>query len=159
MRRGQKVGALRFACFCIGLAACSSAQKTSTAPAGPAATRGGGRWSEERANKWSAARGWRVGVNYIPSTAVNQLEMWQADTFDPTTIDRELGWADSLGLTSVRVFLHDLAWKEDPAGFSDRMEKFLSIAQKHKLGTMSVIFDLVWYPPPHAGKQPEPRPH
>ncbi len=117
------------------------------------------RWSEERAKQWYDARGWLVGVNYIPSTAVNQLEMWQADTFDPTTIDRELGWAESLGFTSLRVFLHDLAWKQDEKGFFERLDKFLSIAQKHKLGVMLVIFDGVWNPLPKAGKQPAPRPH
>jgi hypothetical protein len=117
------------------------------------------RWSEERANQWYTGRGWRVGVNYIPSTAVNQLEMWQADTFDAATIDRELGWAESFGFTSVRVFLHDLAWRQDAAGFYGRMDKFLSIADKHHVGTMFVIFDGVWNPKPRAGRQPEPRPH
>jgi Glycosyl hydrolase family 10 len=117
------------------------------------------RWSVERANLWFARRGWRVGVNYVPSTAVNQLEMWQKDTFDPATIDRELGWAESFGFTSVRVFLHDLAWKQDPAGFYGRMDQFLSLAEKHRIGTMFVIFDGVWNPNPRAGKQPKPRPY
>jgi hypothetical protein len=118
-----------------------------------------GRWSEDRARQWYQARGWLVGVNYIPSTAVNQLEMWQADTFDPTSIDRELGWAESLGFTSLRVFLHDLAWKEDETGFYERVNQFLGIAQKHHLGVMLVIFDGVWNPLPKPGKQPMPRPH
>jgi hypothetical protein len=118
-----------------------------------------GRWSEARAADWYKTRGWLVGVNYIPSTAINQLEMWQADTFDPVTIDRELGWAESLGFNSVRVFLHDLAWKQDPTGFYDRVDKFLSIAEKHHIGAMFVIFDSVWNPRPHIGKQPEPRPY
>jgi Glycosyl hydrolase family 10 len=130
-------------------------------PAAPVVTAAAAiqRWSEERANEWYERRGWRVGVNYIPSTAVNQLEMWQAGTFDPVTIDRELGWAESFGFTSVRVFLHDLAWKQDAEGFYRRMDKFLSIADQHHIGTMFVIFDGVWNPKPRAGKQPEPRPH
>ena len=32
-----------------------------------------------------------------PATAINQIEMWQASTFDPETIDKELGWAASIG--------------------------------------------------------------
>ena len=36
---------------------------------------------------------WLVGSNYIPTDAINQLEMWQADTFNPAQIDKELGWA------------------------------------------------------------------
>lgn len=40
---------------------------------------------------------WYFGANFIPSTAINQLEMWQKETFDPTTIDRELGFARKIG--------------------------------------------------------------
>ncbi len=71
------------------------------------------RWTPERAAEWYAAQPWLVGCNFGPSTAINQLEMWQADTFDPETIDRELGWAKSLGMNTVRVFLHELPWQED----------------------------------------------
>ena len=78
-----------------------------------------GRWSEERAATWQRERPWLVGCNFIPSTAINQLEMWQADTFDSATIDRELGWAQDLGFTSVRVFLHHLLWQQDKDGFFD----------------------------------------
>lgn len=117
------------------------------------------RWSEEQAKRWQERRGWLVGVNYIPSTAINQLEMWQAETFDAISIERELGWAESLGFTSLRVFLHDLAWKEDEAGLYERVDRFLGIAQKHGLGVMLVIFDGVWNPVPKPGKQPAPRPH
>ena len=30
-----------------------------------------------------AKQPWLVGSNFLPSYAVNELEMWQADTFDP----------------------------------------------------------------------------
>src|SRR6516162_4714676 len=85
------------------------------------------RWSEEKANAWYRKQPWLVGCNFIPSSAINQLEMWQADTFDPKTIDRELGWAAGLGFNSVRVFLHDLPWKEDSKGFLQRIDRFLAI--------------------------------
>ncbi len=116
------------------------------------------RWSAVRANRWLDERGWLVGCNYIPSTAINQLEMWQADTFDPATIDRELGWAESLGFNSVRVFLHDKLWEQDSAGFLDRIDKFLAIADKHKIGAMLVLFDSVWDPHPKLGRQRAPKP-
>ena len=58
-------------------------------------------WSPERANEWYQKRGWIVGCNFSPSTAINQLEMWQPETFDPATIDRELGWAEDLGFNSL----------------------------------------------------------
>jgi hypothetical protein len=118
-----------------------------------------GRWSEAQANAWYAKQPWLVGANFGPSTAINQLEMWQSDTWDPKTIDRELGYAEGIGFTSVRVFLHDLAWKQDPKGFINRMDKFLEMADKHHIGVMFVIFDSVWDPFPKAGKQREPKPH
>jgi len=117
------------------------------------------RWTAEQANAWYSKKPWLVGCNFTPSTAINQLEMWQADTWDPKTIDRELGWAQDLGFTSVRVFLHDIVWKTDRAGLLKRMEQFLSMADKHKIGVMFVLFDSVWDPYPKAGKQREPYPH
>jgi hypothetical protein len=117
------------------------------------------RWPAERVQKWLGQHPWLVGCNYIPSTAVNQLEMWQADTFDPKTIDRELKWAHELGFTSVRVFLHDLPWKHDALGFVKRIDKFLEIADKHRIRPMFVLLDSCWDPAPKAGKQPAPRPH
>jgi hypothetical protein len=111
------------------------------------------RWTEEKVNTWYAAKGWLLGCNYAPSTAVNQLEMWEADSFDPITIDRELGWARSLGFNSIRVFLHHLLWEHDAEGLKQRMDKFLTIADNHGIGVMFVLFDSVWNPFPEAGKR------
>jgi hypothetical protein len=115
-------------------------------------------WAAAEARQWYAAQPWLVGCNFIPSTAINQLEMWQADTFDPKVIDRELGWAADLGFNTVRVFLHDRAWDADPAGLKKRMKSFLDIAERHKISTLFVLFDDCWGPTPKAGKQPAPRP-
>jgi Cellulase (glycosyl hydrolase family 5) len=115
-------------------------------------------WTTQKANEWYARQPWLVGSNFIPSTAVNELEMWQADTFDLPTIDRELGWAQGLGMNTMRVFLHNLAWQQDPKGFIHRMDEFLQVADKHHIRPMFVIFDSVWDPNPHIGKQPEPIP-
>ena len=110
------------------------------------------RWTKEKAAAWHKEQPWLVGCNFIPSTAINQLEMWQAETFDPKTINRELGWAHDLGFTSVRVFLHDLPWKQDAKGFSERIDQFLEIADKHKIRVMFVLFDSCWDPAPKLGK-------
>jgi hypothetical protein len=115
-----------------------------------------GPWPVEKANAWYASIPRLVGCNFSPSTAINQLEMWQADTFDPKTIDRELGWAQDLGFTSVRVFLHDLLWQQDAPGFLDRMDTLLKIADAHKIGVMFVLFDSVWDPNPKLGPQRPP---
>jgi hypothetical protein len=117
------------------------------------------RWTPEQANAWWAKQPWLVGCNFIPSTAINQLEMWQADTFDPETIDRELGWAEGLGFNSIRVFLHNLLWQQDREGFLARIERFLAVADKHHIGVVLVPLDGVWDPEPKLGKQHEPRPH
>jgi hypothetical protein len=119
---------------------------------------GGKRWSKEQANAWYAKQPWLVGCNFIPSSAINQLEMWQAETFDPKTIDRELGWAQELGFNTMRVFLHDLAWEADAAGFKKRINHYLEISDKHKIRTLFVLFDDCWNQHPKIGKQPEPIP-
>jgi len=115
-------------------------------------------WSATRANRWYASQPWLVGSNFIPSTAINELEMWQADTFDLPTIDRELGWAQALGMNTMRVFLHNLLWQEDSAKFLDELDQFLAVADKHHIKITFVLLDSVWDPNPKAGKQRKPRP-
>ena len=117
-----------------------------------------GRWSAARANDWYAGQPWLVGANYVPSSASNQLEMWQAETFDPERIERELGWAAGLGMNTMRVFLHDLVWAADGDAFKDRVESYLDIAADNGIATMLVLFDSVWNPDVDLGPQPEPRP-
>lgn len=126
---------------------------------GPALSAAPQQWSTQQANSWYAKQPWPVGSNFITSTAINELEMWQADTFDLPTIDRELGWAESIGMNTMRVFLHNLAWKQDRAGFVERMEKFLEVADKHHIRIMFVLLDSVWDPNPQIGKQRDPKPH
>lgn len=101
---------------------------------------------------------WGFGANFIPSNAVNQLEMWQAETFSPDVIDRELAWAEGIGMTLMRVYLHDLAYASDPAGFLNRVEQYLEIADRHHIRTIFVFFDDCWLPNPAPGPQPEPKP-
>ena len=115
------------------------------------------KWSAQKANDWYKQQAWLVGSNYVPATAINELEMWQADTFDPQRIDLELAWAKSIGMNTMRVFLHDLLWK-DPEGFKRRLETFLTIAAKHGIKPMFVLFDSVWDANPQLGKQRAPRP-
>ena len=116
------------------------------------------RWTEQKANDWYAQQPWLVGANYIPKSAINELEMWQQDTFDPTQIDTELGWAESIGMNTMRVFLHDLLWQQDAAGFQKRIDQFLTIASRHHIRPLFVLFDSCWDPKPHLGRQHAPRP-
>ncbi len=116
------------------------------------------RWSEAKANEWYAHQPWLVGSNYVPASAINQLEMWQAATFDPDEIDKELGWAEAMGMNTMRVFLHDLLWQQDPAGFKQRIDQFLTMAARHHIRPMFVLFDSCWDPNPHLGPQHPPIP-
>jgi hypothetical protein len=117
-----------------------------------------GRWSEGRAAQWYAAQPWLVGSNYIPATAINELEMWQAETFDSATIEKELGLAEGLGMTTMRVFLHDLLWQQDAAGYRSRIDQFLAIAARHRIKPLLVLFDSCWDPNPRLGPQRAPTP-
>jgi endo-1,4-beta-mannosidase len=126
---------------------CRPNQESRTAP-----------WTKEQAKQWHQQWGWLRGCNFQPSTAINQLEMWQAETFDPATIDRELGWAAGIGMNCMRVYLHHLAWEIDKENFKKRMGQYLDIADNHGISTIFVFFDDCWNPTYSAGKQPEPKP-
>ena len=138
----------------ILLSSGSIGQKTKKAPAeAPIATI----WSVEKANNWYSQHKWLTGANYIPANAINQLEMWQAETFDSASIDKELGWAESIGFNTLRVFLHSVAYQQDPEGFKKRLNTFLSISSKHHIEPMLVFFDDCWNKEPKAGLQPVPK--
>jgi len=100
------------------------------------------RWSNAKATTWYAKQPWLFGSNYNPASAINQLEMFQKDSFSPEGIDKELGWAEALGTTTARVYLHDLLW-EDKEGFTKRLDQFLDICAKHKIRPMLVLLILV----------------
>lgn len=116
------------------------------------------RWDSATARAWYAALPWHSGCNFAPSYAINQLEMWQAETFDLKAIDAELALAASVGMNAVRVYLHDLLWLQDAEGFMSRIEAFLQHADAHKIRTMFVLFDSCWDPDPVLGPQRAPLP-
>ena len=136
---------LNWAAMCLMLLAASAAQARD-------------RWTAQKATSWYEAQPWLLGSNYIPASAINQLEMWQADTFDPKRIDQELAWAEGLGMNTMRVFLHDLLWQQDARGFVQRIDTFLTIAAKHGIKPVFVLFDSCWDPSPKLGPQHPPIP-
>lgn len=144
------------ACLALGPMA---TQAHVVSPAPMASAQAPDRWTVSKARDWYARQPWLVGANYATSTAINQLEMFQAETFDPVTIDRELGWAhDRFGMNTVRVYLHDLLWLQDPEGFKVRLEQFLTIADRHGIRPILVLFDSCWNPDPKLGAQHWPVP-
>ncbi len=138
----------------VFLAAFAATEESSKAPA---------RWTTEKAWDWYSRQNWLAGFNYVPSTACNTTEWWQKETFDPTTIDRELGWAENIGYNTTRAFIQYIVWKQDPRGFKERFEEFLKLADKHKITVMPVLFDDCAFGDPlqldpFLGKQREPIP-
>ena len=94
---------------------------------------------------------------------MNTTELWSPDTFNENTIDRELTLAAKTGFNACRTNLQYLVWKHDPRGMEQRMERFLTIAQKRGIGVIFVLFDDYAFgaPPvtePYLGKQKEPTP-
>ncbi|MET0289324.1 MAG: cellulase family glycosylhydrolase [Pseudoxanthomonas sp.] len=147
--------------LCAALAGPAVVNAQAVPPQGQASAVAGAsdRWSADRANAWYREQPWLVGANFAPSNAINQLEMFQAATFDPATIDRELGWAhEKYGMNTMRVYLHDLLWKQDAKGLVKRIDQFLEIAQKHGIRPVFVLFDSCWDPDPVLGAQHRPIP-
>lgn len=155
MKINAALGAIFFSLLALSLASCKNNIPESK---NPDQNDKSVRWTESKANNWAAEKPWFRGANFNPSTAINQLETWQAETFDPQTIDRELGWAEGIGFNCMRVYLHHVAWEVDQQGFKNRMDEYLSIADKHGIATIFVFFDDCWNPNYKAGKQPEPKP-
>jgi hypothetical protein len=135
---------IAIACLLAGLGAFAQAETS--------------RWPIEKIDAWYAKQRWLIGANYVPADAINQLEMWQADTFNPAQIDKEFGWAAAIGMNTMRVFLHDKLWEQDAAGFKKRIDEFLSIAARHEIKPMIVLFDSCWNPNPKLGPQHPPIP-
>lgn len=115
-----------------------------------------GRWSKEKAWEWYKDLPWLVGCNYYPANAINQIDMWQASTWDPETITKELALAESIGMNTLRVYLHDLVWGDDEKGLYERMDQFLDICKSHGIRPSFVFFDDCHYPDPKLGPQPLP---
>lgn len=115
------------------------------------------RWSPEKAKAWYSKQGWLRGSNFQPSTAINQLEMFQSESFDTATLHKELGWARDLGFNVMRVYLHHLLWTADKQGFKKRLDSYLGISTKYGIKTLFVFFDDCWNDTAWTGTQPAPK--
>jgi hypothetical protein len=116
------------------------------------------RWTTDRAKEWYSHQPWRVGANYIPAYAINQLEMFQPETFDTLAIEKELKLAAGIGMNTMRIFLHDLLWRHDAAGFKRQIDIVLRICARNNITPILVFFDSCWNGQAHLGKQPDPTP-
>src|SRR5438876_11369588 len=81
------------------------------------------------------SRGWSA-VTTFPSRRSTSWRCGRKATFDPDEIDKELSWAEAMGMNTMRVFLHDLLWQQDAGGFQKRIHRFLTIASHHHIRHM-----------------------
>lgn len=56
-----------------------------------------GIWTSEQAHSWYEKVKWQVGLNFVPSNAINPTDMWQKETYDEATIRREVAYASAAG--------------------------------------------------------------
>ena len=115
-------------------------------------------WTPVQAQEWYDAQPWLSGCDYIPASAINQIEMWSEATYDPKQIDKELGWAEELGFNTMRVFLSSVVYRNDPEGLKSRMDDFLGICNRHGIRPLFVFFDDCWDPESSYGPQRAPKP-
>ena len=113
------------------------------------------KWTKEQANSWYENQGWVVGCNFLPSSAINQLEMFQDYTFDIETIKKEITWASDLGFNSLRIYLHDLLWN-DKKNFTSKLNLVLDVCVSKNIKPILVLFDDCHRAYPKLGKQPKP---
>eukprot|EP01064_Diplonema_japonicum_P030929 TRINITY_DN538_c1_g2_i1.p1 TRINITY_DN538_c1_g2~~TRINITY_DN538_c1_g2_i1.p1 ORF type:complete len:452 (+),score=54.52 TRINITY_DN538_c1_g2_i1:48-1358(+) len=118
------------------------------------------RWSVEEAWAWQKKVGWMIGGNFVPSNAVNQIQMFSEEGFDVTLIEKEIKIAAKKGnMNAMRVFLHNLLFEDNKEAYFTRLDKYLEISARHGVKTIFVFFDACWRATAHLGRQPTPIPH
>lgn len=117
------------------------------------------KWSVADAASWQKKYGWLCGFNYLPASSVNWTEMWQAETFDPTQITKELKWASDAGYNSLRTNLPYIIWQNDRDGLIHRINQFLDICQNNHISVMLTLMDDCGFSGdhPYLGPQKSPR--
>ena len=81
------------------------------------------------------------GFNYIPSSAIHDIAFWR--DYDDALIERELTYAQRLGLNSARVFLSYIVYAHDGTRFLDRVRHFVRAAYVRGISVMIVAVGLV----------------
>ncbi len=82
----------------------------------------------------------RVGANYTPAYAVNQIQFWH--DFRAQVVERELAAARRyFGISTLRVYLHNINFDEEAEVFLANIERFLTICDRHGIKPGFVFFD------------------
>ena len=81
-----------------------------------------------------------VGANYTPAYAVSAVHFWH--DFRPDVVEKELAAAKKYyGITTVRVYLHNIPYDAEKEKFLDRIEQFLVICDRHGIKPGFTFFD------------------
>ena len=84
-----------------------------------------------------------VGANYTPAGCVNAVQLWHE--FPAEVIQRELAAAkEHFGITSLRVYLHNIPFDAEKDRFLQRIEEFLALCDRHGIKPGFVFFDDCW---------------
>ena len=82
---------------------------------------------------------WVRGVNYVPSTAHNDVGTWQ--DYNKTLVEQELGFARRSGFNAVRTFLSSLPYFYNPVAFLSNLAHFVHTLESLNLTSQLVVFD------------------
>lgn len=101
-------------------------------------------WTKEKAWDWYNDQPWIRGCNYMPASAANRVDQWQALGSEARfeEMDRELALAESIGFNAVRLILAEEGfgvWVHDHDGFLARFERALGVCAKHKIRAIIVL--------------------
>ena len=76
------------------------------------------------------------GFNYTPASVTNEALYMQ---YDDAEVNRDFGYARTLGLNQVRTFARYSEWKQDTAKFRGSFRKVMAAAKRHNLQIMFVL--------------------
>lgn len=79
------------------------------------------------------------GSVYYPSYALNAPQFWK--WYDHDIIERDMGYANLLGINAFRIWVSYEYWMEDPIHFMAAFRDFLELADAHGIRIMVSLFE------------------
>lgn len=85
------------------------------------------------------------GFNYTQSDAWNDRDFWSRYNHD--IVERDMGYAERLGLNSARIFLPFPVYRDNPDKFLADVKDFVQTAWRHGVSTNPIVlFGAMFYP-------------
>lgn len=78
------------------------------------------------------------GFNYTASYAHNDIDFWS--NYRAEVVEREMGYAQRLGLNSARIFLPYCVYRKNPQQFLENVTDFVRTAWKHGISSTPIVF-------------------